>query len=175
MRAAATAGDRLVQLLESPLLPLLRGCAVSLSVVPGERPPWALRAARLAVAEGRTVPLVEVAVGDGGVSGAEALRAAYAIAHARRRCEAVNATAELTARCRLRLQEGFQQHSLARQIAAVRGVAQFVAEVQPEGSPAARMDVRLGAPGERARLRGGVLELPMHFTLEHVKAALLKH
>jgi hypothetical protein len=175
MRASASAKDRLIQLLESPLLPLLYGCAVSLSVMEGERPAWALRAKYLTVVDSETVPLVEVAVGDGPLSGFDALRASYAVAHARRRCDAINDLSKLSENCRVRLRKDFHGHSLTQQIAAVRGVAQLIEEVQPPGSPEARMNVRIGAPGQSVQLRDdGTLELPMRFTFENVKAALLK-
>ncbi len=168
---------RLIVLLESPMLPLLRGCSVAVSETEGPQRHWLLRAARLVTVGSETVPLVQVAIGRRDMlSGREVLAAQYAISHARKRAAMVNAIGVLSEKCSIRLRNNFHNVSLRRQLGALQCLAEFVDELQPEGSSKARLTVRLGGASKKVVMHceEGILELPLLFGFEDVRAALLK-
>ena len=73
--------DRLILLLESPMLDLLNGCAVAVSEM--HPPKWAIDCSELIVVDDVSVPLIRVAIGNSPhVDGKCLLAAKQAIHHA---------------------------------------------------------------------------------------------
>ena len=172
--------ERLLVLLESPLLPLLSNCAVSVSEMEGPRKEWALLAEECTPSRGggdAFVPVVRVALGESGkqLDALDLQAAANAVLHARKRARISSLLAGVTRKCSVLLQNRFQHWSLQRQVEALERLTAFVDELMPDGKTRnTRLVVRFGSDdiSKVALASDGSLELPPNFSVEEIKRTL---